>query len=93
MKDKVIIRVPGDLYGPPQNPELERSQVRQQEDAQSSDSWKQCDQKKASNSNSTRTLVRTATPRTGFQIMKYTNHQYMTKIFHFLQKEVGNYSR
>ena len=24
--------------------------------------------------------------------MKYTNHQHMTKIFHFLQKEVGNYS-
>ena len=37
----------------------------------------------------TRRLVRAATPRTEFQNMKYTNHQYMTKIFHFLQKKLG----
>ena len=72
-----------------QNPEVERSQVRRQEDAQSSDSWKQCDQEEASNSTSRRTLVRAATPRTEFQNMKYTNHQYMTKIFHFLPKKLG----
>ena len=60
-----------------QNPEVERSQVRRQENAQNSDSWKQCDQEEAS------------TPRTEFQNMKYTNQQYTTKIFHFLQEKLG----
>ena len=72
-----------------QNPEVERSQVRRQENAQSSDSRKQCDQEEASNSTSTRRLVQAATPRTEFQNMKYTNHQYTTKIFQFLQKKLG----
>ena len=40
----------------------------------------------------TRKLVQTANPRIEFQIMKYTNHHYMTKVFPFLPK-VGNYSR
>ena len=52
--------------------------------AQSSDSWKQVDQEESSISTSTRRLVRAATPRTAFQNVKYTNHQYMTKIFQFL---------
>ena len=30
-----------------------------------------------------------ATPRPEFQNMKYTNHQYMTRIFQFLQKKLG----
>ena len=72
-----------------QNPEVERSQVRRQENAQNSDSWKQGDQEESSNSTSTRRLVRAATPRTEFQNMKYTNHQYMAKILHFLQKKLG----
>ena len=38
---------------------------------------------------STRKLVRTVTPRTEFQNMKYTNHQYMTKVFRFMQKKLG----
>ena len=38
---------------------------------------------------STRKHAQTATPRTEFQNMKYTNHQYMTKVFQFLQKKLG----
>ena len=38
---------------------------------------------------STRKHVQTATPRTEFQNMKYTTHQYMTKVFQFLQKKLG----
>ena len=72
-----------------QNPEVERSQVRRQENAQNSDSWKQDDQEESSNSTSKMRLVRTATPRTQFQNMKYTIHQYMTKISQFLQKKLG----
>ena len=68
-----------------QNPDVERSQVRRQENAQNSDYWKHCDQEESSNSASSRRLVRAATPRTEFQNMKYTNYQCMTKIFHFLQ--------
>ena len=86
MKDKMIIQVEGDLYGPPKT---ERSQVRRQENVQSSNSWKQFDQEKASYSACTRRVVGAATPRTEFQSMKCTNHQYMTKIFHFLQKKLG----
>ena len=71
------------------NPEVESSPVRRQENAGSSDSWKQCDQEEASNSTCARRLVRAATPRTEVQNMKYTNHQYMAKIFHFLQKKLG----
>ena len=37
----------------------------------------------SSHSTSTRKLVQTATRRTEFQNMMYTNHQYMTKVFHF----------
>ena len=47
----------------------------------------------SSNSASTWRLVRAATPRTEFQSMKFTNHQYMTKVFHFLLEKGGNYSR
>ena len=65
-----------------QNPEVERSQVRRQEISQNSDSWKQDDQEESSNSTSTRRFVRAATPWTEFQNMKYTNHQYLTEIFH-----------
>ena len=72
-----------------QNPEVERSQVKRQEIAQSSDSLKQYNQEEASHSTSTRKLVQTATPRTECQNMKFTNHQYMTKIFHFLQEKLG----
>ena len=36
----------------------------------------------------TRRLVQTATPRTVFQNVKYTNHQYITEVFHFLQKKL-----
>ena len=72
-----------------QNPEVECSQVRRQEKAQNSDSWKQGDKEESSNSTSTRRLVRAATPRTEFQNMKYTKHQCMTKIFNFLQKKLG----
>ena len=75
------------------NPEVERSQAKRQKNAQNSDSRKQGDHEESSNSTSTRRLVRAATPRTESQNMKYTNHQYMTKVFQFLQKEVGNYSR
>ena len=60
-----------------------------QENTQHSDSWKQGDRKESSDSTSTRQLVRAATPRTEFQNMKYANHQYMTKVFHFLQKKFG----
>ena len=69
-----------------QNPEVERSQVRRQENAQISDSWKQCDQEESSNASSTRRLLRAATPRTEFQNMMYTNHQYMTMFFHFYKR-------
>ena len=41
------------------------------------------------NSTSTRRLVRAATPRREFQNMRYTNHQYMTKIFQHLQRKLG----
>ena len=67
-----------------QNPEVERSQVRRQVNAQSSDSWKQC---------VIRRKLQEAIPRTKIQNMKYTNHQYMTKIFLSLSREVENYSR
>ena len=72
-----------------QNPEVERSQVKRQENAQRSDSWKQHNQEEASLSTSTRKLVQAATPRTKFQNMKFTNHQFRKKIFHFLQKKLG----
>ena len=52
-------------------------------------SWETGRQEVSSFSTSTRKLVRTATPRTKFQNRKYTNHQYMTKIFHFLKKKLG----
>ena len=75
-----------------QSPEIESSQVRRQEIAQNLDSWKQRDQE-SSNSTSTMRLVREATPRTEFQNMKYTNHQHMTKVFHFLLKKLGMTAR
>ena len=40
-------------------------------------------------SNSTRKLVQGATPKPEFQNMEYTIHQYMSKIFSFLQKKLG----
>ena len=72
-----------------QNPEVELSQVKRQENAQSSDSWKQYNQEEASHSATTRKLVQAATARTEFQNTKFTNYQYMTQIFHFLQKKLG----
>ena len=72
-----------------QSPEVESSQVRRQEKAQNSNPWKQDDREVSSYSTSTRKLVRTATPRTEFRDMKYTNHQYMMKIFHFVHKKLG----
>ena len=89
MKDKVVKLAQGNVCRPPQSPEVEYSQVRRQENAKNSDSWKQCDQVEASTSTSTRRFLRAATPRTEFQNMKYANHQYMTKFFHFLQKKLG----
>ena len=56
-----------------QNPEVEFSQVKRQENAQSSDSWKQYNQEEASHSASTRKLVQAATARTG--ISKYEVHE------------------
>ena len=67
----------------PPNPEVERSQVKRQENAQSSDSWKQHNQEEASRSTSTRKLVQAANSRTAFR-----NMQYMTEIFHFLLKKL-----
>ena len=72
-----------------QNPEVERSQKRRPEKAQNSDSWKQFNQEESTNSVNTRRLVRAATPRTDFQNMKHTNHQYMTKNFQISQKNLG----
>ena len=43
------------------------------------------------NSTCTRRLVRAATPSREFQNMRYTNHQYMTKIFQYLQRKIGNH--
>ena len=71
------------------NPEVEHSQVKRQENAQISDSWKQYKQQEVSHSTGTRKLVQAATPRTEFQNMKFTNHQCMTKIFHFLREKLG----
>ena len=50
---------------------------------------KRCDQEESCNSTTKRRLVRAATPRTEFQNMKYTSHQHMTKICHFLLKNLG----
>ena len=41
-----------------QNPEVERSQVQRQENAQNSNSWKQCDRVESSNSTCTKRLAR-----------------------------------
>ena len=70
-----------------QSPEVESSQVRRQEKAQNSNPWKQDDRELSSYSANARKFLRTATPRTEFKNTKYTNHQYMTKIFHYLQKK------
>ena len=70
-----------------QRPEIERSLVRRQENAQISGS--RVTRRNLRTSTSTRRLVRAATPRTEFQNMKYTNHQYMTKVFRFVQKKLG----
>ena len=86
MKDEVIILAQGDQYGPTQNLDVERSQVRRQENVHNSDSWKQGDQEESSNCTGTRRFVRAGTPTTEFQNMKYTNHPYMTKVFRLLQK-------
>ena len=73
--------------------EVGYSQVSRQENAPVTDGnlcmeqlQNQCDQRTLSNSNRPRQFVQGATPRPEFQNMKYTNHQYMTKIFHFQQK-------
>ena len=89
MKDKGSQTSTRRLVRTTQSPEIECSQERRQENAQNSDSWKQGDQEESSNSTGTRRFVRAATPRTEFQNMKYTNHQNMTKVFHFLQKKLG----
>ena len=73
------------------------SQVSRPENAlmASGNSWreeqlqKQRDEKAPSNSNSTRKLVQGATSKPEYQNMRYQNHQYMTKIFQFLQKKLG----
>ena len=72
-----------------QNPEVERSQVGRQENAQNSDSWKQGDQENLRTQPVQRDLYGQRLQVQSFQNMKYTNHQYMTKIFHFLQKKFG----
>ena len=46
-------------------------------------------QRAPSNSNSSGQRVQGATPRSQFQNMKHTNHQYMTSVFHLLQKKLG----
>ena len=76
-----------------QSPQVESYQVRREEKAQNSNPWKQDDTEVSSYSTGTGKLVRTATPRTEFQNMKYTNHQYMTKIFHFLPKKLERFLR
>ena len=77
MKDNVAKKK---LVQTTQSPEVEYSQVRRQERAQNSNPWKQ---EVSSHSTSTKKLVQTETPRTELQNMKYTNHQCMTKVFHF----------
>ena len=54
-----------------------------------SNSKKQRDKKACSNSSSTRKLVQGATPEPEFQNVKFTNHQYMSKIFQCLRKKLG----
>ena len=84
MKDKVVKLTQGNLC-----PEVEKSQVRRQERDQNSNPWKQDKREVSSHSIRTRNLVQTQTPRTEFEYMKYTNHQYMTRVFHFLHKKLG----
>ena len=50
---------------------------------------KQRDLRAPSTSKSTRKPVQGATPRPEVQHMKYTDHQYMTKMFQFLRKKSG----
>ena len=54
---------------------------------------KRRDEKAYSNSNSARKFVQGATPNSEFQNMRYTNHQYMTKILRFFYKVAGDYWR
>ena len=91
MKDKVLVLAQGDLCGSHQIPKPEV--LRCQEKAQSSDSWKQFDQKESSNSIRTRRLVRVATPRPG--VSKHAVHEPSVhdEDLPFLTKEFGNYSR
>ena len=72
-----------------QSPEIEFSQVRRQENSKHSDSWKQDDREESSNSTSARELCWTVTLRTKLQKMKCTNLQFITKVFHFLQRKLG----
>ena len=70
-----------------QNPEVERSQVKRQENAQSSDSWKQYNQEEASHSARTRKLLQAG-------ISKHEVHEPSVndKYLPFSAKGVGNYS-
>ena len=72
-----------------QNPEVELSQVRRQENAQSSDSWKQYNQEEASYSTSTRKLVQAAAPRTEFQIYEVHEPSLQDKDLPFSAKKLG----
>ena len=76
-----------------QSQEVEYSQLRRMEYTQHLDSWKQSDREEPSNSTGAWELMRAVNTRTEFQKIKYTNHHYMTKDFHFFAKEVGNYSK
>ena len=76
-----------------QSPDVEYSQVRRQENTPHAGSWKQGDRDESSNSISSGELVRAVNTKTEFQDIKYTNHQYMTKVFRIFAKGVVNFSR
>ena len=73
-----------------QSPEIERSQVRRQENAQNSDSWKQGDQEESSNSTSTRRLCTGSDSKN--RVSEHEDHKpwIHEKGFPILAKEVVN---
>ena len=78
---------------PTQKP-VEFSQVRRQENTQQADSWKQGDRRESSNATGFGKPERAVHARADFQNMKkITSYQWMTKVFRYLQKEVGNHNR
>ena len=94
---KEVVIASGNIGQSALRSEVGYSQVSRQENAlmTSGNCWheeqlqKQRDEKAYSNSNSARKLAQSATPKTEFQNMRYTNHQHRTKILQFLQKKLG----